>query len=293
MNKVFSMTGYGQEIWNAGDEKYLIVAKSVNHRFLELRVRLPQRYDGWEPEIQRKVKERFDRGHIDVVVSEAQGTVRRALPQADLELASRYAEILGSIKETLSLPGEVSLETVARMKDVIYYADPAPDIEGTWAEFGPVLEAVLGRLKDDREREGRTLADDLTARLGRLSEITDQIEKEAPQMISRFRERLIAKVSELHDGRLDVDRIEEEVVIYADRIDFTEELVRLKSHVTGFGRALGEGSPVGKKLDFILQEMGREVNTIGSKNTDAGIADRIISAKVEIERMRQQVQNIE
>jgi uncharacterized protein (TIGR00255 family) len=293
MNEVFSMTGYGQEIWNAGDEKYLIVAKSVNHRFLELRVRLPQRYDAWEPGIQRKVKERFDRGHIDVVVSEVQGAVRRTLPQADLELASRYAEILTSIKKDLSLAGEVTLETVGRMKDVIYYADPGPDLEGRWTEFGPILESVLDRLKDDREREGRRLAADLTGRLDHLSEIAGQIEKEAPQMISRFRERLIAKVSELHDNRLNVDRIEEEVVIYADRIDFTEELVRLKSHVAGFRRALGEGSPVGKKLDFILQEMGREVNTIGSKNTDAGIAARIISAKVEVERMRQQVQNIE
>ena len=287
------MTGYGEGLWSTGTEKYTIVAKSLNHRFLELRVRLPQRYDPWEFEIQRKIKERFDRGRVDVVVLEAPGEVRRTLPHADLDLASRYAQILTSLKEGLSLSGDVSLEMISRMKDDIYHADPGPDLEGLWAQFQPVLDAVLERLEDDRAREGRALAADLTERLGRLTEIADWVEKEAPQLISHYRERLLAKVRDLGDDRLNVDRIEEEVVIFADRIDFTEELVRLKSHIAGFAQSLGEGSPVGRRLDFLLQELGREINTIGNKNTSAQIAARVVSAKVELEKMRQQVQNIE
>lgn len=287
------MTGYGEGVWNAAGGRYTIIAKSLNHRFLETRVKLPPKYDAWESEIQRKIKERFDRGRIDLVITDVPGEGKKAVPQLDLGLASRYVDILNSLKDGLSLSGEVNLELVTKMRDVIYQVDPDIDVAGLWAGFEPILDDVLAKLKDDRTREGQALAADLVGRLSVLSETVAAVEKEAPQMISHFRERLITKIKEVSEDRLNVDRIEEEVVIFADRVDFTEELVRLKSHVEGFSEALREGSPVGRKLDFLLQEMGREINTIGNKNTSEKISARIVSAKVELEKMRQQVQNIE
>jgi uncharacterized protein (TIGR00255 family) len=137
------------------------------------------------------------------------------------------------------------------------------------------------------------LTDDLLGRLEHLRQISASIEKEAPKMITQFRERLTGRIKELSDDRLNVDRIEEEVVIFADRIDFTEELVRLASHIAAFSRTTDTGGPMGRKLDFLLQEMGREINTIGNKNVSPDISERVVSAKVELEKMKQQVQNIE
>lgn len=287
------MTGYGEGSWDSSEATYLIVAKSLNHRFLEMRVKLPPKYDPWEFEIQRKIRERFDRGRIDLVISEAAGQQKKTMPGMDIELAARYAELLNALKDSLSLPGEVNLEIICRMRDVIYQATPTLDMQNAWTEFEPILERVLEELAESRGREGEALAADLTGRLERLRQIAGAVEKEAPGMITHFRERLIGRIKELSDDRLNVDRIEEEVVIFADRVDFTEELVRLTAHIGAFGRTIEAGGPMGRKLDFLLQEMGREINTIGNKNVSAGISEQVVSAKVELEKMRQQVQNIE
>jgi len=293
MKKLCSMTGYGEGSWDTGEGTYTIVVKSLNHRFLETRVKLPPKYDSWELEIQRRIKERFDRGRIDFVITEAPGQQKRTLPIVDLDLAARYVEIMTSLKNNLSLPGEISLDSICRMRDVIYQTEPNLDPTNLWNDFEPVFGGVLERLFESRAREGEALSADLKGRLDHLRAITGAIEKEAPKMITQFRERLTARIKELSEDRLNVDRIEEEVVIFADRIDFTEELVRLTSHIGAFSQTLAEGGPMGRKLDFLLQEMGREVNTIGNKNVSADISERIISAKVELEKMRQQVQNIE
>jgi uncharacterized protein (TIGR00255 family) len=293
MNKVCSMTGYGEGTWDTGEATYSIVAKSLNHRFLELRVKLPPKYDSWESEIQRRVKERFDRGRIDLVITEAAGQQKKAPPAVDLDLAARYVQIMNSLKEDLSLPGEVNLDIICRMRDVIYQAAPILDIQNAWADFEPILDGVLKNLFESRAREGQALSADLAGRLEHLGQISAAIEKEAPTMITQYRERLIGRIKELSEDRLNVDRIEEEVVIFADRIDFTEELVRFASHINAFSQTTAAGGPMGRKLDFLLQEMGREINTMGNKNVSPDISQRVVSAKVELEKMRQQVQNIE
>ncbi len=293
MKRVCSMTGYGEGTWDTGEATYAIVAKSLNHRFLEIRVKLPPRYDAWEPEIQRRIKEHFDRGRIDLVMGEASGQQKKTPPVADLELAARYVQIMNSLKDTLSLPGEVNLDLVCRMRDVISQAAPGLDIQNAWADFEPILDGVLASLLESRAREGQALSADLTGRLEHLRQLSAAVEKEAPAMITHYRERLIGRIKELSDDRLNIDRIEEEVVIFADRIDFTEELVRFASHIAAFSRTIASGGPMGRKLDFLLQEMGREINTIGNKNVSPAISEQIVSAKVELEKMRQQVQNIE
>lgn len=293
MKRVSSMTGYGEGTWDSSEATYLVVAKSLNHRFLEMRVKLPPKYDPWEFEIQRRIRERFDRGRIDLVISEAAGQQKKTMPSMDLELGARYVEIMNALKDNLSLPGEVNLDLISRMRDVIYQAAPMLDIQNAWADFEPILERVLDGLADSRGHEGEALAADLMGRLDHLRQLTAAVEKDAPGMITHFRERLIGRIKELSDDRLNVDRIEEEVVVFADRVDFTEELVRLAAHIGAFGRTIGAGGPMGRKLDFLLQEMGREINTIGNKNVSAGISEQVVSAKVELEKMRQQVQNIE
>ncbi len=287
------MTGYGEGTWDTGEAAYSIVAKSLNHRFLEVRVKLPPRYDSWEPEIQRKIKERFDRGRVDLVISEASGQQKKAPPVVDLDLAARYVTAMNTLKDTLSLPGEVNLDLVCRMRDVICQAAPEVDVEDAWSGFEPALDGVLAALFESRAREGAALAADLAGRLDTLRALSAAVEKDAPAMITHYRERLIGRIKELSDDRLNVDRIEEEVVIFADRIDFTEELVRFASHNDAFSRTMSAGGPMGRKLDFLLQEMGREVNTIGNKNVSPDISERVVAAKVELEKMRQQVQNIE
>jgi uncharacterized protein (TIGR00255 family) len=293
MKTVCSMTGYGEATWDSGEATYLIVVKSLNHRFLETRVKIPPKYDSWEFEIQRKVKERFDRGRIDLVISETAGQQKKTLPAMDLELAARYVELMNALKDSLSLPGEVNLDIVCRMRDVIYQAAPTLDIQNAWTGFEPVLDGALERLMESRAREGEALTADLMERLEHLRQISAAVEKEAPGMITLFRDRLIGRIKELSDDRLNVDRIEEEVVLFADRIDFTEELVRLTTHIGAFSRAMAAGGPMGRKLDFLLQEMGREINTIGNKNVSPDISHQVVSAKVELEKMRQQIQNIE
>lgn len=293
MNKVCSMTGYGEGTWDSGEVTYLIVVKSLNHRFLEMRVKLPPKYDPWEFEIQRRVRERFDRGRLDLVIAEAAGQQKKTPPVVDIELAARYVELMNSLKDSLSLPGEVNLDMICRMRDVIYQAAPTLDIANAWAGFEPILDGVLGRLAESRAREGEALSTDLMGRLEHLGQITAAVEKAAPGMITQFRERLIGRIRELSDDRLNADRIEEEVVMFADRIDFTEELVRFTTHIGAFGQTIQAGGPMGRKLDFLLQEMGREINTIGNKNVSPDISREVVSAKVELEKMRQQVQNIE
>lgn len=287
------MTGYGEGSWDCEGGKYHISVKSFNHRYLDVRVKLPNKFDPWEFEIVNRIKERFERGRIELYVGEVPGEVRAGRPCVDIDLAGEYVGILGALRDNLDIKGEISLDTLVRMKGVVNLADDPGDMERLWGEFESALNGVLDGLAGEREREGRRLREDLDNRLANIGEITAEIEKAAPGMVGGYRERLNRRINELLEIKVDPERIEQEVVIYSDRSDITEELVRLKSHMEGFKEALNDGSPAGKKLDFFLQEMSREINTIGSKATVESISGLVVRAKVEIEKMRQQAQNIE
>lgn len=296
MGTLFSMTGFGTGVWDAPEGSYQIEAKSLNHRFIEVRVKLPSRYDSWEFKIIKLIKERFSRGRIDLLISEMPGEVTGGMPSVNIGLAKGYAEILGILKEELGLSGEVSLETIARMKDVIYQTDPKVDLDELWEDFSAALNRVFSDLEKERVREGDVLKGDIEARLGNIKDLAVKIGDTVPDTKKAYRERLLGKIAELTEsgtGGLDPGRIEQEVVIFAERSDITEELVRLKSHISGFFGAIKDGSPIGRKLDFYLQEMGREINTIGSKSPGVLIPEFVVEAKVELEKIREQVQNIE
>lgn len=293
MGEIYSMTGYGEGVWDFEGCRYHINIKSFNHRYLDIRVKLPAIFDTWEFETIKRIKEKFDRGRIELYVSEVSGE-GVGKPEVDIALAEKYGEILNSLKDRLGFKGDVEIDTLVRMKGVVYISKYQEGLEDLWEGFVSALDGVLDALLDERRREGIKLMEDLEGRLENLLKIAYEVEEEAPGMVGDYRERLTGRVNELLEKEgLDPGRIEQEVVIFSERSDITEECVRLKSHIEGFRGATTSGSPAGRKLDFFLQEMGREVNTIGSKVTSKRITGLVVDAKVEIEKMRQQVQNIE
>lgn len=293
VGEIYSMTGYGEGVWDNEGGRYHINAKSFNHRYLDVRVRLPKGFDPWEFETAKAIKEQFDRGHIELSVGEVPGEMKVGKPVVDLDLAGEYVKILNSLKDNFNIKGDVGIDTLVRMKGVIHLADKQGDLEGLWEDFKSALNGVLDQMAEERKREGQRLREDIEDRLANVKGIVSNIEEAAPEMVEGYRARLAQKIDGLLGKAVDPGRIEQEVVIYTDRSDITEECVRLRSHVEGFGNTLETGSPAGKKLDFILQEMSREVNTIGNKATTEKISGLMLEAKVEIEKMRQQVQNIE
>jgi uncharacterized protein (TIGR00255 family) len=287
------MTGYASGGWDAPEGRYLIEVKSLNHRYMEVRVKLPVRYDFWEYAIITLIRQRFSRGRFDVVISEVSGGVKTGMPRVDKELAASYAHILKEIKDEFSLSGDVTVDTLARMKDVIYFTDEKGDADALWDEFSRSLDGVLDALKDMRAREGTYLKKDLVMRVEKIGRYLSRIEEIFPDTITAHRERLSRRIGELVEHEMDPARLEQEVVVFAERSDITEEIVRLKSHIEGFVATLEAGSPLGKKLDFYLQEMWREINTIGSKGAHAEISSLVVEAKTELEKLREQVQNVE
>jgi len=265
MAKLFSMTGHATRIWEALEGRYHLEARSVNHRYIEVKIRLPYRYDAWEPAISKLVKGGFSRGRFDISITEVPGEVSRGSVHVDSDLAVKYAHALKSIKDSLDLTGDITIDMISRMRDVVTIGDRGGDADIAWGKFSPVFSGVLSDLEMERKREGDALGKDIVDRVLKVKEIIERIEGGKPKALSFFRERLRSRIAELLEHEVDPGRIEQEVVFLAERSDITEEIVRMKSHIAGFLDAIGAGSPVGRKLDFYLQEMGREVNTIGNK----------------------------
>ena len=266
---------------------------SVNNRFLEVRCRLPRRLNGLEPRIQQAIQGRVARGHVEVRLEERNQDGPRAL-RVDVELARQYVQALQTLQAELGLPGEVRLEMLVGQREVLAIAEAEDSLENLWAGVEPSLTAALDALLEMRAREGVALTAALLRDLGEVEAGLARILARAPEVVALHRERLRERVAALLEGRLpDPERLEQEVALLADRSDVTEECDRLKSHLLQFQQALGVAGPQGRRLDFLLQEMNREVNTIGSKAADAGVAQEVVSLKTALERLREQVQNLE
>jgi uncharacterized protein (TIGR00255 family) len=283
------MTGFGR----AESAEFAVEAQSVNHRFLEVRARLPRRWSELEQRIQQAVQQRFARGHFDVTLEDRSQEGSRSL-RVDLDLARQYVMALRTLQRELSLSGEVSLEMLAGQRDLVAVEEAEQDLEAIWTSLEPVLIRALTALAAMREREGRALTAVLDRHLLDVQGGLGRIRDRAPEAVRAQRDRLRERVRELLDGRLpDAERLEQEVALLAERGDIAEECDRLASHLTQFREALGDVGPQGRRLDFLLQEMNREVNTIGSKAGDAGIAQDVVGLKTAVERLREQVQNVE
>lgn len=289
-----SMTGYGRSERRVGKAQLVVEVRAVNSKFLDLSLRLSKPLADYEETVRRLVQDAVVRGRIDltVTVNGDGGTGRRV--ELDLELAEAYARALHQLKRRFKLDGEPDLELFAEFRDLIRVKDSAGPIPGLERALRLAVTGALAALTRMRRREGKALLRDLSNRLKTIREECDRIAARAPEVVRGAQQRLQIRIGQLSGGiQLDPARLAQEVAILADRSDVTEELTRLKSHFGQFSTMLKSRTPVGRGLDFLIQELNREVNTIGSKAQDTEIAQRVVVLKSEIEKIREQVQNIE
>lgn len=290
------MTGYGRAEAILDGQKYTVEIKSLNHRFLEISLRLPASLSALEMEIKKKIGEPLLRGKIDVsirrdVQSSAENGQYLAL---NLPLAQNYFNLLMQLKQSLNLQDDIRLEMIAGQKDVFQMAELPQDDSVLWQGLAAVLEEALAGMMEMRRREGEVLSRDLSARLDLMTQLLSRIEAKAPQVVLEYQKRLTDRVRELTSGLVvDESRLSQEVAILAEKSDITEEIVRLRSHFGQFLEMLDREEAIGRKVDFLIQEMNREVNTIGSKSSDADISKQVIEIKSELAKLREQVQNLE
>lgn len=288
-----SMTGYGQGWAEDGPTAFKVEIRSVNNRFREVTVKLPRALMALEEPVKRLVAERVARGRVEVFIR-LEGESPWQKLDVNLPLARQYAEALRELKSELDLAGEPGLGMVASFRDVVGMTDQAPDMDQVGPLLTGVVEEALDGLLEMRGAEGQRLVDDLTQRLDTLAAFVEKVEGEMPALVVAAGQRLRERLEDLIEGRaLDPERLAQETAILADKSDVTEELVRLKSHLEQCREILAAGGPVGRKLDFLAQEVYREINTIGSKSGDSAISSQVIEAKAEQERIREQIQNLE
>jgi uncharacterized protein (TIGR00255 family) len=289
-----SMTGYGraEEVWQG--RNIVVETKSVNHRFLEISLRLPAVLLPLEMEFKKKIGEKFKRGRIELFVRlEGEGADISKV-NLNLEIARNYFDVLNRLKDEFGIPGQIGLKDLTGFRDI--FSLPA-DIKQSPEFLSQVennLQEALAMLMKMRQEEGFVMYQDMQERLGAIKEILAAIKARAPQVILEYQKRLAERIKELTAGyTLDDARLAQEVAVMAERCDITEEVVRLQSHIGQFESLLQSEEAEGKKIDFLLQEMNREINTIGSKSNDIEIARRVIEAKSEMSKLREQAQNIE
>ena len=291
---VKSMTGYGRHESVLHGRTLVIEVKSVNNRYLDCNVRLPRVYICAEDGVQRRVKEVISRGKVDVYVNMENNTEEAVSVTLNQPVAAGYMEALRKMAENFGLAPAVSIDLLSKFPDVFKVDKVPEDLEELTADIHAVAEEALRDFDAMRCREGEKLEADLLGRLDTLEDFTHQVEQRSPQTVADYRARLTAKLQEvLADRQLDESRVLTEAAIFADKVAVDEETVRLHSHIAQFRDMLAGGSPIGRKLDFLIQEMNRETNTIGSKCNNLEISTIVVNMKAEIEKIREQVQNIE
>jgi uncharacterized protein (TIGR00255 family) len=267
--------------------------RTVNHRFFNPAFKLPGDLAGMEGEFRERLRRDFDRGHIAVSARWEDGDRFAGELRLNLERAREAVARLRELQAAVGLTGDIPLDLVARQQDVLTVAEPAGS-GITWGEVEPVVGAAADDCLAMRQREGSVLGGELAGRLDALRRLADRVEALAPARLERELGRLRANVAALLDGQApDEARLAQEIAVLADRLDVTEELVRLRAHLAAGRETVNRNGPVGKSLGFLAQEIGREVNTIGSKANDAEIAHVVISMKGELEKFREQVENLE
>lgn len=292
--KIRSMTGYGRGCRLEDGIRYEVEIRSVNNRFLDITVRLPGGWISLEERIKKEIQSVVRRGRLDVFVQVRAEQPSRRNVTVDWGLAESVVRAAREMKERFALDGSLSVSDLFHVPEVVNVETVPLDPESCSV---PLLEAVRNAcvdLVEMREKEGGALAEDLVSRTETLRKRLTEIRERAPEVVVDYRRRLQARLKEWMEGvSLDENRLMFEAALYAEKADIEEELTRLESHVNQFRQLLSSGEPVGRRLDFLLQEMNREINTIGSKANDGFISLRVIDCKSELEKMREQVQNIE
>lgn len=289
-----SMTGYGKGEAVSERGCFTVELRSVNHRYGEISVRMPRGFLALENEVKKMVAAQLKRGKIDLFVQWAEGSESSIMPQADTALARGYAELFRKLSRDLELSQEISLPLILAQKGVMKESTVAIDEAEYLPQLSQAVQEAVKAIDAMRSREGEALLFDLQARRRDIAGWVEQIGARAPQVVLEYRTKLKTRLDQLLEGaEVDETRLAQEVALMADRCDVTEELVRLASHFAQFDEALALDEPVGRKLDFLMQEMNREVNTIGSKSSDAEVTSLVVRIKAEMEKMREQVQNVE
>jgi len=289
-----SMTGFGRGEYTGKLKQVTVEIKAVNNRFAEVQIKLPYQYTALEERIRRSILKQLSRGRIDVYVKLKDTSQRPRQLQVDKELAVTYYKTLEDLATVTGIPCQVNVTQIAQFHDVLTMSEGEEEIDLIWEELLPALEEALNALLEMREKEGQKLKEDLLARLQILQGIQVRISEKSPLVVELYRGKLKTRLQELLTGEpLDEERFAMEVALFADKCNIDEELVRLKSHFLQFAQNLEEDLAVGRKLDFLLQEMNREVNTIGSKANDLEITRAVVELKSELEKIREQIQNIE
>lgn len=289
-----SMTGYGKGVAQYGEGECVVEVRSVNHRFLTVGVQCPRPLISLENRVRKVVEEEFNRGHIDVYITLPRAHLMPTSLRLNTALAEQYATLLRDLRRSLALEGGVTLDVVARLRDVVSFEEETVDGDDLWCVVEPPLREALEAVCRVRADEGANLRADLKQRLEAVEGDVAAIEALAVGLPQQWRERLLKRVRELSAGvSVEEHRLEQEVALYAERADISEEITRLRSHLGSALKLLDLGEPVGRQLDFYVQEMHREANTIGAKAGSSEISQKVVAVKSELEKVRQQVQNVE
>lgn len=291
---ISSMTGYGRAELVREDLKASVEISSVNNRFCEIQFRLPKFLSSLESKLKETILSTITRGKISYTLNWEESLPIATYAKLNQEAADVYKNIMTQLKEKYDLSGDIKVDHFLSLPDLIKVEKEEYDADKAWEVVKEVTLTALEEFNSMRKSEGARLASDLKQRVNNLGETISEIEELTPLNVNNYRKKLTARISELlADVMVDMQRIEQEVALMAEKCDVTEECVRFKSHNEQFLSALEEGGPVGKRLTFLLQEMNREANTIGAKASDARISQKVIFLKEEIEKIREQVQNIE
>lgn len=291
-----SMTGYGVAAREIAAGRVEVEVRALNHKYLDIALRLPRGFTPIEARVRDLVKEKVARGRVELTMrfDPSPSANPRYRIQADLQLAEEYIHLLDEMKERFGLKGEVTLEHIAAVRELILFSETGLDLDPYWEDFAAIIEEALDALDLSRRREGEALAADLMGRVDGAKGLLEEIRKRGPEVVTNYQRRLRERLRVLLEGsQIDEQRFQQEVAYLAERCDIAEETVRIASHLSQFADRIAAGGIVGRGLDFIIQEMNREVNTIGAKANDVEISKRVIALKEELERMREQVQNIE
>jgi len=288
------MTGYGRAAENAHGYSLTIDLRSVNHRYLELNFKIPRTYFFLEDKLRQELTARLSRGKIDINVNIERLFTDETSLELNLPLVLAYLKAAQELKDKYQLSGELEVNTMLNFPDIFQSGQNETEEETILKSAASTLNDAINELLRMRQMEGLKLREDLEKRIALLQGMHSQISLITPNLVFTYKEKMTKRIKELTEGvEIDPNRITAEAAIFADRSDISEELVRLDSHLQQFLRTLQFSEPIGRKLDFIIQELNREINTIGSKAGDLQIAQIVINFKAELEKMREQVQNIE
>lgn len=289
-----SMTGFGRCELTEGNRRFTVEMKSVNHRYLDVNIKMPKKLNFFESSIRNELKNYMQRGKVDLFITYEDFSETTGYVKYNKDIAAEYLDYLKQMSEEFGLENDIRVSTLSRYPDVFTMEEQEDDEEEIWKELDRALKQAAEAFVETRIKEGENLKQDLLEKLDGMLAHVDFITERSPQIIAEYKQKLYDKVQDLlKDAQVDENRLLTEVTIFADKVCVDEELVRLRSHIEVTRSALIAGGSIGRKLDFIAQEMNREANTILSKTTDIEVSNRAIELKTEIEKVREQIQNIE